>query len=160
VDCCTVQTCGSPRLAPVIVARHNARHAPSPPPRRRLTFKRLLLALVLGLGAWWGVGWWLSPRPVFALRHTDQVAVYLPGTQIRVAGFHVELDQENRLFVWRRNYPAAGKTTVEQYNLLAGPNPTKEVLAEADGTRCGSKTTHPRGCTCSRTGSQRGGWDH
>src|SRR5690349_13983484 len=101
----------------------------SPPFRRRFTLKRLLLALVLGIAAWWGVGWWLSPRPVFRLRYSDQTPVYLPGTHIRVAGLHVELDQESRLFVW---YPAAGKITVEQYNLLAGPNLAKEVLTEAD----------------------------
>src|SRR5436190_3521708 len=40
---------------------------PSTPFRRRLTFKRVLLALVLGLSSWWGVSWWLSPRPLYTL---------------------------------------------------------------------------------------------
>jgi hypothetical protein len=45
---------------------------PTPVQRRRLTFKRLLLALVLGLAAWWSVGWWLAVRPDFVLRYPDR----------------------------------------------------------------------------------------
>jgi hypothetical protein len=40
--------------------------------RRRLTFKRIFLALVLGLVTWWGVGWWLSPRPLYTLKYPDR----------------------------------------------------------------------------------------
>jgi ferric-dicitrate binding protein FerR (iron transport regulator) len=47
---------------------------PSSPPTpakcpRRLTPRSVLLALVLGLAAWRGVGWWLSPRPLYTLRY-------------------------------------------------------------------------------------------
>jgi hypothetical protein len=44
---------------------------PVPSPRRRLTFNRLLLALVFGLAAWWGVGWWLSPRALYTLKYPN-----------------------------------------------------------------------------------------
>jgi hypothetical protein len=39
------------------------------PARRRLTFKRVLLALVLGLVAWWGLAWWTYPRPLYTKRY-------------------------------------------------------------------------------------------
>jgi hypothetical protein len=56
---------------------------PSPsstPARRRLTFKHLLFALVLGLAAWWGVGRWLSPRPLYTLRYPIHES-YTNGTR-------------------------------------------------------------------------------
>jgi len=34
---------------------------------RHLTLRRVLLAIVLGLAAWWGVGLCLSPRPLYTL---------------------------------------------------------------------------------------------
>jgi hypothetical protein len=47
---------------------------PTPDKRfRRLTVRRVLLAVVLGLVAWWGVGWWLSPRPLWVRAFPDLI---------------------------------------------------------------------------------------
>src|SRR5262245_25891486 len=73
-------------------------------PHRRLTFKRLFLALVLGLAAWWGVGWWLSPRPLYTLAYpTDPITRQTLDTNILTAGqLHFRamgLDREGHLLL-------------------------------------------------------------
>lgn len=55
--------CPRSRLASRPPRCHNA-----PMRLARPRFRRLLLALLLGLAAWWGVSWWLSVRPLYTLR--------------------------------------------------------------------------------------------
>ncbi|MFT3878826.1 MAG: hypothetical protein QM703_04090 [Gemmatales bacterium] len=43
--------------------------------KRRYTFWRWLLALLLGVGTWWGVGWWLSPKLQFETHYLVDDAV-------------------------------------------------------------------------------------
>jgi hypothetical protein len=69
----------SSRLVAAPAARHNARHVPAPSTPRRLTFKRVLLAVVLGLAAWWGVVCGLSRRtpPTLSGKNTGDEALPL-----------------------------------------------------------------------------------
>lgn len=60
--------------------------------KRRSTFWRWLLALLLGEGTWWGVGWWLSPRVHAHLRYAVSVEQGIPahteGPRIRPFSRH------------------------------------------------------------------------
>src|SRR5690242_7403317 len=53
--------------------------SPAAKPRRRLTLRRVLLALMLGVMAWWGVGWWLAVRPDIVLRYAGGEVRVVPA---------------------------------------------------------------------------------
>src|SRR5262245_25824472 len=74
---------------------------------RRLTFRRMLLALVLGLSAWWGVGWWLAPRPLYTLRYPDSVIIK-PGFISHLHGV-APFDRDGRMLVVKAPRYGGGK---------------------------------------------------
>ena len=45
-------------------------NAINPMKKRRRTFWRWLLALLLGAGTWWGMGWWLYPKPYLHIQRS------------------------------------------------------------------------------------------
>jgi hypothetical protein len=87
---------------------------------RRLTFRRVLLAIVLGLAAWWGVGGWLSAKPQLLLRFADSGISTLPGPGYINASFSVDKEGEELLLIIRSDVSAAGRMTVERFNLTTG----------------------------------------
>jgi hypothetical protein len=96
---------------------------PSPTPaRRRLTFMRVLLAIVLGLAAWWGVGWWLSPRALWTLRlsaRPSSLARPAPKYAVNFDGLAVPLDQMGRYLFVVPPYPAGVATYSSQIHDMA-----------------------------------------
>jgi hypothetical protein len=97
------------------------------PTRRRLTCKRVLLAVVLGLVAWWGVGWWLSPRPILELHYPDTGKLALPPDDHAMLAFDVRVTAKNRLILIRPNAPTLNRITFDQFNVLNGENLGTEV---------------------------------
>src|SRR4029078_9201595 len=85
------------------------------PARRRFTFKRLLLALVLGLAAWWGVGWWLSTRALWTLRFEDKgVAENYSNEQgDQGIGFFFDFISGDRIALIRPNVPCLSNCTLQ-----------------------------------------------
>ena len=116
-------------------ARHAHRHSHSSEALRRLTIRRILLALVLGLAAWWGVGWWLIPRAALALRFPDLGSIQLPGSFYSPAVFQVALDTQDLFHVCRPNYPVAGSITVERFDLRKGELLKSEGFAATEYRR-------------------------
>src|SRR5262245_30530362 len=88
---------------------------PDPKPRR-LTLRRVLLALVLGLAAWCGVGWCLSPRPLYTLRfHVGE------GRNGRYdEEFHATLYHSQALKVTLPHTPGPGRVTLHAFDLPTG----------------------------------------
>jgi hypothetical protein len=138
---------------------------PTPTKRpRRLTFRRVLLAVVLGLAAWWGVGWWLSPKPVLFLRYYDQDSAPQRSRRMPSASFLVELDPQDRVLVWRQS-PSAD-ISLDHFDLRSRSTPPPELLTQADydmqsARRDAVKGSHllANGIPAHRT-DQRDGFDH
>ena len=91
------------------------------PKSRRLTFRRLLLAVGLGLGTWWVTSWWLSPRPLYTLRFRELGSLPSQNTdwlfQSRV---HLYIIDDTRFLVLQLNAPEAGQVTVRFRELATG----------------------------------------
>jgi hypothetical protein len=81
---------------------------------------RMLLALVLGLAAWWGVGWWLSPRPILALHYPDNGKLFLPPDNHSRVDFSFFVTEQDRLILHRPNVPSQNRITFEQFDLTTG----------------------------------------
>src|SRR5262245_37467712 len=91
-------------------------HTDTPIPAKRpcrLTFHRVLLAVVLGLAAWWGVGWWLSPRPLYTLRFPLSGPYRLPSVPQAFVIFRVGISEGRELLVLRPNVPVPHQLTLE-----------------------------------------------
>jgi hypothetical protein len=112
--------------------------------RRRLTFKRALLAVLLGLAAWWGVGRWLSPWTLCRLRYPDSISQQLPSefSRFKVGGGHFKfwlgVDDKDTLIVQRPNVPDAGRVAFELIDLTTG-NHLPTVVCEVQDC-----SNHPR----------------
>lgn len=92
-------------------------------PRRRWGW-RILLVIITALATWWGLGWYLSPRPVFSLRYPDKGSLFENGEKDgnEIAGFGlVPFDREGKmLLVQRPNIPTTGMVTNEVIELATG----------------------------------------
>src|SRR4051794_27820406 len=94
---------------------------PTPARRPRLTLKRVLRALVLGLAAWWGVGWWLAVRPDCTLRFPGHRALrHADGAMIAQFRVFPGFDRHDVLAVLIPNYPASDSVTLDNYDLATG----------------------------------------
>src|SRR5688572_12549964 len=76
----------------------------------RWRVRRVLIALMLAVATWWGLGWWLEPRPLCSLRYPGAVgkqkslAVGRAGRQKSLAVAGQALGGDGRL--WLVRYPA------------------------------------------------------
>ncbi len=65
-----------------------------PRPRARLGFWRFLLALLMGLGAWWSIGWLLEPKPLWKITYSPNQPFSVPisedETGQRLAAFEMK----------------------------------------------------------------------
>ena len=108
----------------------------------RLTFKRVLLALLLGLAAWWGVGWWLSPRALYTLRfaNTHDLRTFRNGFK---AFFYVSFDPE--FLVIHHPNVESEEMTLEWFDLLRGTRVKEQTYsASRDFSATGHTSTEGR----------------
>ncbi|MFT3881937.1 MAG: hypothetical protein QM703_20065 [Gemmatales bacterium] len=84
----------------------------------------MLLVIIIALVTWWGLGWYLSPRPVFTLHYPDKGSLFENGDKDgnELAGFGVvPFDREGKLLmVQRPNVPDTGLVTNELIELRTG----------------------------------------
>jgi hypothetical protein len=74
----------------------------------RLRPRRLLLAITIAFAAWWSLGWWLTPRPLYTLRFP----IERPAHPNDFAA--IPLDREGRLLLVR--YPAGAGRPDHEYH--------------------------------------------
>ena len=104
---------------------------PVPKPRR-LILRRVLLALLLGLATWWGVGWWLSARPLYTLHFPDiHEDIWNLQAESPLSFLTHPIDREGRLlFVLRPKCPGPGQITIEVVELATGQTSATHVISE------------------------------
>src|SRR5262245_48404102 len=105
--------------------------AVSPIPVRRshnLTVRRVLLALVVGLVAWWSTSRWLEPKSQYSLRFQNQVQ---SGSGWSFLAKPVDRD-ERFLLVQRPGFPDAEQVTTHVYELSSGRSLATHTESFAD----------------------------